>query len=163
MFRKAPTRTKKSIRADSPDSESDDEDDLETNVGGATTGDARPTKRHRSDEALDDDEATSMDPHRMDEELREEKITVFLNDPKKSVRIFLSSYMREQGLIWCVTFPVITCYDRLISYLLHRAKGGTQLNLYTSSYLVFPCFCSAKPCLAGTRVSAWLETSSRDN
>ncbi|KAG2119150.1 uncharacterized protein F5147DRAFT_832928 [Suillus discolor] len=34
------------------------------------------------------------------EEQREEKLIVFLNDPEKSVTIFLLSHMREQGLIW---------------------------------------------------------------
>jgi hypothetical protein len=37
------------------------------------------------------------------EEQREEKLIVFLNDPEKSVTIFLSSHMREQGLIWSVS------------------------------------------------------------
>lgn len=32
--------------------------------------------------------------------VKEDKMTDFLNDPEKSTKIFLSSYMREQGLIW---------------------------------------------------------------
>ena len=37
------------------------------------------------------------------EEQREEKLIVFLTDPEKSIAIFLSSYMREQGLVWFVS------------------------------------------------------------
>ncbi|KAG1766253.1 hypothetical protein EDD22DRAFT_1011462 [Suillus occidentalis] len=48
----------------------------------------------------DDDEGT-MQARKSDlEEQREEKLIVFLNDPEKSVMIFLSSHMHEQGLIW---------------------------------------------------------------
>ena len=36
------------------------------------------------------------------EELAEERLLVFLNDPEKSTRIFLTDYMREHGLIWYV-------------------------------------------------------------
>ena len=31
---------------------------------------------------------------------KEEKVVTFLNDPEKQLKIFLSSYMRNQGLIW---------------------------------------------------------------
>ena len=33
---------------------------------------------------------------------KEERLLSFLNDPENSVKVFLSSYMRSQGLIWCV-------------------------------------------------------------
>ena len=33
---------------------------------------------------------------------RETKLLAFLNDPEKSVKVFLSSYMRKEGLIWHV-------------------------------------------------------------
>ena len=35
---------------------------------------------------------------------KERKLLVFLNDPEKSVKVFLSSYMRKEGLIWHVCF-----------------------------------------------------------
>jgi len=34
---------------------------------------------------------------------KEERLLSFLNDPEKSVKVFLSSYVRSQGLIWCVS------------------------------------------------------------
>jgi hypothetical protein len=40
--------------------------------------------------------------------LKEEKVLTFLNDPEESMKIFLSSYMRRQGLIWLALLP---CYD----------------------------------------------------
>ena len=33
---------------------------------------------------------------------KETKLLTFLNDPEKSVKVFLSSYMRKEGLIWYV-------------------------------------------------------------
>jgi hypothetical protein len=33
---------------------------------------------------------------------KEEKVVTFLNDPEEQLRIFFSSYMRKQGLIWYV-------------------------------------------------------------
>ncbi|KAG1776738.1 hypothetical protein EV702DRAFT_1045784 [Suillus placidus] len=48
----------------------------------------------------DDDEGTLQARKTDLEEQHEEKLIVFLNDPEKSVTIFLSSHMREQGLIW---------------------------------------------------------------
>ena len=112
VFRKV--GAKKYARAESPDFISDDEDDTAMNVGdGVTTGDSRPTKRQRSGEARDVDEEES-DPHKLDEEVREEKISIFLSDPEKAVRIFLSSFMREHGLIWYVKFSAIVSYDCLI-------------------------------------------------
>ena len=33
---------------------------------------------------------------------KETKLLAFLNDPEKSVKIFLSSYVRKEGLIWYV-------------------------------------------------------------
>lgn len=32
--------------------------------------------------------------------VKEDKLADFLNDPERSVQVFLSSYMRKQGLIW---------------------------------------------------------------
>ncbi|KAG9317873.1 hypothetical protein JVU11DRAFT_2101 [Chiua virens] len=93
VFRKASGR--KEARAESPDFESDDQDDLDTN------GDSRPSKRQRSGEGLDDDDESLVDdPHKLDEDSREEKVINFLSDPEKAARIFFSSFMRERGLIW---------------------------------------------------------------
>jgi hypothetical protein len=161
VFRKV--GAKKYARAESPDFESDDEDDPAMNVGdGVTTGDSRPAKRQRSGEARDVDEEN--DPHKMDEEVREEKISIFLSDPEKAVRIFLSSYMREHGLIWYVLFSVIVSYDCLIFFFfLHPVQDGTQPDLYTPPHVFLPCFCSAEPCLPGVRISARLEAGPRDD
>ena len=52
------------------------------------------------DDDEDEDEATIERKKAEAEEYREEKLTAFLNDPEKSMMIFLSSYMREQGMIW---------------------------------------------------------------
>ncbi|KAG1735899.1 uncharacterized protein EDB91DRAFT_1250230 [Suillus paluster] len=49
----------------------------------------------------DDDDEGTLQARKTDlEEQREEKLIVFLNNLEKSVTIFLSSHMREQGLIW---------------------------------------------------------------
>jgi hypothetical protein len=45
----------------------------------------------------------------LDEEAvrRDEKLTAFLNDPEGMIKVFLSSYMRKQGLIWlAIHLPV---------------------------------------------------------
>jgi hypothetical protein len=55
---------------------------------------------HDDDEEEDDDEATNARKRAEADEFREEKLIAFLNDPEKSTMIFLSSYMREQGMIW---------------------------------------------------------------
>jgi hypothetical protein len=52
------------------------------------------------DEDEDEDEDTIERKKAEAEEFREEKLAAFLNDPEKSMMIFLSSYMREQGMIW---------------------------------------------------------------
>ncbi|KAJ7508821.1 hypothetical protein B0H11DRAFT_1962712 [Mycena galericulata] len=68
---------------------SDDEFDAELvnaigNQGAATTSEAAPP-------------ITSPDP---DAKPEDDKIARFLNDPELSIRIFLSSYMRAEGLMW---------------------------------------------------------------
>jgi len=149
---------KKSARAESPDFESDDEDETTMNVGdGVIAGDERPTKRQRSCEALDVDES---DPHKLDEEVKEEKISIFLDDPEKAVRIFLSSFMREHGLIWCVKISVIVLQ---LFDLFYRFKDGAQLDLYTSPHLFLPYFCPAEPCPPGAHVSARPQACPRDD
>ncbi|KAF8549702.1 hypothetical protein OG21DRAFT_1447577 [Imleria badia] len=135
VFRKA--GAKKSVRAESPDFESDDEDDPAMNIkDDATAGDSRPTKRQRSGEAPDPDDES--DPHKLDEEVREEKISIFLSDPEKAVRIFLSSYMHEHGLIWYVHFSSIVCYDCLISTFTFFIGSRVERNLiYTPRLVAF--------------------------
>ncbi|KAH0840312.1 hypothetical protein J3R83DRAFT_1323 [Lanmaoa asiatica] len=117
IFRKV--GAKKYARTESPDFGSDDEDDLAMSDGDdATAGDSRPTKRQRSGEGFDgaDNESPFYDPQKLDEEAREEKISKFLSNPEKAVRIFLSSYMREHGLIWTERNLIYT--PRLISFFL---------------------------------------------
>lgn len=136
VFRKVGAR--KCARAESPDFESDDEDDSALNDGDdAAAGDLRPTKRQRSGEALDaaDEQSPFSDPHKLDEEVREEKISIFLSNPEKAIRIFLSSYMREHGLIWYVMFSVIACYDCLISSSFFIGKR-TERNLIYAPRLI---------------------------
>lgn len=166
VFRKI--GAKKFARAESPDFESDDDDDPAVNdEDSVAAGDSRPTKRQRSAEGLDvdddDDESPFSDPHKLDEEIREEKITIFLSDPEKVVRTFLSSYMREHGLIWYVKFLVIACHDCLIFTIFHHVQDGTKLDLRPSPHLFFPCFRCAEPCHSGTCIPAWLEASPRND
>ena len=52
------------------------------------------------DDDAEEDEATIERKKADAEEFREERLIAFLNDPERSMKIFLSSYMREQGLIW---------------------------------------------------------------
>lgn len=93
------------------EADDDDDDDCDspstTQINGEDTfglapsvkDPARSTYSVELDDHDDDDEG--LQGRKSDlEEQREEKLIVFLNDPEKSVTIFLSSYMREQGLIW---------------------------------------------------------------
>ncbi|KAF9226922.1 hypothetical protein BS17DRAFT_800834 [Gyrodon lividus] len=119
VFRK--TGASKYARDPSPDFESDDEgEDPALNTHGAIAeddSDARPTKRYRSYESNGNEEENApFDPHKLVEETRDEKIAVFLDDPEKAVRTFLSSYMREHGLIWSERNLNYT--PRLISFFL---------------------------------------------
>jgi hypothetical protein len=45
---------------------------------------------------------------------KEERLLSFLNDPEKSVKVFLSSYMRSQGLIWCVRRVILLSISNLL-------------------------------------------------
>ncbi|KAL4081360.1 hypothetical protein V8B97DRAFT_13831 [Scleroderma yunnanense] len=92
-----------------PDSDSEDEG-LTSGVVSATDLNSQGSSRLSKDrprpcdpsavEKGDEDEDELFDPQKIDEETKEEKLMIFLKDPEKSVRIFLSSYMREKGLIW---------------------------------------------------------------
>ena len=37
---------------------------------------------------------------------KETKLLTFLNDPEKSIKVFLSSYIRKEGLIWHVSLSL---------------------------------------------------------
>ncbi|KAG1735457.1 hypothetical protein EDB19DRAFT_1724597 [Suillus lakei] len=99
-------------RKPSKDGEADDDDDDSDGPSNIhintedTSGPVPPTNdpaRSAYSVELDDrdDDEGTMQAHKSDlEEQREEKLIVFLNNPEKSVTIFLSSHMREQGLIW---------------------------------------------------------------
>lgn len=50
---------------------------------------------------------------------KEERLLSFLNDPEKSVKVFLSSYMRSQGLIWCVPESNFFCCSISKSIITH--------------------------------------------
>ncbi|KAI6040415.1 hypothetical protein EDC04DRAFT_2894151 [Pisolithus marmoratus] len=96
---------KKATRNASPDSDSEDDSDGDLPEVVSTCAKVQDTskKRPRPRDSLsnsDEDEDVPFNQQKIDEETREEKLTVFLSDPEKSVRIFLSSYMREKGLIW---------------------------------------------------------------
>ncbi|KAG1720267.1 uncharacterized protein EDB91DRAFT_1178270 [Suillus paluster] len=98
-------------RKPSKDEEADDDDEfgdgasnIEMNAED-TSGQVPPSKDAQSTYSAElddhDDDEGNLQARKSDlEEQREEKLVVFLNDPEKSVTVFLSSYMREQGLIW---------------------------------------------------------------
>lgn len=92
-----------------------DDDDVSGNPQSAAS-DAAPADGHPRPNNSDTDNVTAMDDDEVEDEeddevvrkraeadeFREEKLIAFLNDPEKSTMVFLSSYMREQGLIWWV-------------------------------------------------------------
>ncbi|KAG1844950.1 hypothetical protein DFJ58DRAFT_801710 [Suillus subalutaceus] len=100
-------------RKPSKDGEADDDDDDDEDglsniqINAEDTPGSVPSSKDPARSAYsvelddhDDDEGTLQARKSDLEEQREEKLIVFLNDPEKSVTIFLSSHMREQGLIW---------------------------------------------------------------
>ncbi|KAH7922047.1 hypothetical protein BV22DRAFT_1121726 [Leucogyrophana mollusca] len=113
-FRKAD----KYLQEASPDlggdfSEDDKEPAAQSNAGNADAASSaeqlsQSKKRRRpgadiAEDFDDDDEDDEEDTPRLKEdaeEEQEEKLSAFLDDPEMSMKIFLSSYMREQGLIW---------------------------------------------------------------
>ncbi|KAF7964720.1 hypothetical protein HWV62_3669, partial [Athelia sp. TMB] len=97
VFRKAPTSGQ-----DQPDADiSDDEDEHMQPMKKIPQVDA---------DAIPEDEDGVAEI----EELAEERLLVFLNDPEKSTRIFLTDYMREHGLIWAERHLIIA--PRLLSF-----------------------------------------------
>ena len=65
---------------------------------------AKDSDKHAREEdtdgSADDDDEDDEDSVDVTDEVGEERLMAFLNDPVKSMQIFLSSYMRERGLIW---------------------------------------------------------------
>jgi hypothetical protein len=93
------------------DTDGDDEEELkaEIDVDAATNGQREfpPRRRPRPPYANYGKEPSEVENDGEIQDLleearslKEEKMDDFLNDPVKSIKIFLSSYMREQGLIW---------------------------------------------------------------
>jgi hypothetical protein len=106
-----PTVYRKPAKGDqdaSPDIDDDGDSPSDIQTNKEDTSGQVPSSKNRVrtaysvelDDDDDDDEDTFRAPKTETEEQREEKLVIFLNDPEKSVTIFLSSYMREQGLIW---------------------------------------------------------------
>jgi hypothetical protein len=104
-----PAGYRKPTKDEEADDDDDDDDDGPSNVqinAEDTSGLVPPSKdpaRSAYSVELDDhdEDEGALQARKSDlEEQREEKLIVFLNDPEKSVTIFLSSHMREQGLIW---------------------------------------------------------------
>lgn len=50
---------------------------------------------------------------------KETKLLAFLNDPEKSIKVFLSSYMRKEGLIWHVSLSLHFSSSTNIWHVLH--------------------------------------------
>lgn len=64
------------------------------------TADEDGTKAEGGEGDEEEDDEEDDDVVDVTEEATEEKLMAFLDDPVKSMQIFLSSYMRERGLIW---------------------------------------------------------------
>jgi len=112
--------TNKRSHDEAGDDVSDDDENPKVTVGTDELDQKAAPKKHRrfrpnhndADAAIVDDDDDDDDDEEEDdeaaiakkkadaEEFREEKLIAFLNDPEKSTMIFLSSYMREQGMIW---------------------------------------------------------------
>ena len=94
-------------RGASPDFDSEDDGDDSTPGVDSTVDKSHGSSKNRPRpcdpsvvEKGDEDEDELFDPQKIDEEIKEEMLMIFLKDPERSVRIFLSSHMREKGLIW---------------------------------------------------------------
>lgn len=153
-----PTVYRKPAKGDqdgSPDIDDDDDDDgdnssnIQTNTEDIP-GQVPSSKSHAPSaysvelgdaDNDDDDEDTFRAPKTDTEEQREEKLLVFLNNPEKSVTIFLSSYMREQGLIWSVSLLPYAAYLSL-KYLSQVREEPHQCTTPAQFLLEF---CSAEP------------------
>lgn len=108
VFRKPPTETNGNKRSadvalgeDNSASKADGSAEGVPNkkVGRSSVGDVDDDDLDDLDDEDDDDD--SLEKNALEaEEFREDRLIAFLNDPEKAVQIFLSSYMREKGLIW---------------------------------------------------------------
>ena len=68
---------------------------------------------------------------------KESRLLAFLNDPEKSIKVFLSSYMRKEGLIWHVCFLVILIFHSLNVLRSRTPSFLTYLPLLLSFFLSF--------------------------
>ena len=70
---------------------------------GVRTQDERILDVCSDDESDEDDESEDADPevtqHQKEVEANK-RLELFLNDPKRAVAIFLSSYALQEGLLW---------------------------------------------------------------
>jgi hypothetical protein len=68
---------------------------------------------------------------------KETRVLAFLNDPEKSVKVFLSSYMRKEGLIWHVLslFSIIKLTSYIFSF--RTPSFLSYLPLLLSFFLSF--------------------------
>lgn len=70
---------------------------------------------------------------------KEAKLLAFLNDPEKSVKVFLSSYMRREGLIWHVFLYFLLFFFLFFQNPLTTCVQDTFLpNLPPSSSILLP-------------------------
>ncbi|KAI6042833.1 hypothetical protein EDC04DRAFT_2563698 [Pisolithus marmoratus] len=127
-------KDKKAARNAPPDSDSEDDSDGDLPEVVSTCAKDQDTskKRPRPRDSLsnsDEDEDVPFNQQKIDEETREEKLTIFLSDPEKSVRIFLSSYMREKGLIW--SERNLTYAPHLLSFFLRFVLRNRVLQEQT--------------------------------
>ncbi|KAF9463091.1 hypothetical protein BDZ94DRAFT_652744 [Collybia nuda] len=121
-------------RTDKPvqdnDSDSDDEEELEQEESAANVINANlereprkftPRPRARPPYAMYGEDPIPVGSDAevkdlLDEEStrKEEKVITFLNDPEDCIKVFLSSYMRKQGLIWHK--PNLSNMPRLVGF-----------------------------------------------
>ena len=82
-----------------PEEESDEDSDVELETAGIPTA-TGPTQATSEKDTAAADQIIELD------DVREDKLNAFLNDPERTIKIFLSSYMRKQGLIWYVPYAM---------------------------------------------------------
>jgi hypothetical protein len=78
------------------DDDDDDDDDFE-NSGNA------PPPTQNTNGRMNPPNAEREGGYILDEAKADHKLEKFLDDPETSLKIFLSSFMRDKGLIWCVS------------------------------------------------------------
>ncbi|EGN94991.1 hypothetical protein SERLA73DRAFT_77007 [Serpula lacrymans var. lacrymans S7.3] len=115
--------------AESPEGFMSDEEDLDMKVIEVPDITNSKRKRPAQDSSLADDGDVDEEENETykkkklgSEEDREDRLFVFLDDPEISVKVFLSSFMREQGLIWSernlITAPTLLSF--FLNFLLRN-------------------------------------------